>query len=105
MSKLLLVSVMVGGLVTGCSKKRIVECDEFVATAEKLAKCEKLPAESRSQISAGTKSIKDALKLLDDAGGADQAPADALNQMRDMCKSQNKAIVDEFSKIAPECMK
>ena len=30
MNKLLVVCVVVGGLVTGCSKKRVAECDEFV---------------------------------------------------------------------------
>jgi hypothetical protein len=105
MNKLVLVCVVVGGLVTGCKSKRIVECDEFVATAEKLAKCDKVPAAQQQQISSATKTIKDALKMLDDAGGADQAPTEVLNQMKDMCRSQNKVIVDEFTKIAPECVK
>ena len=105
MNKLLLVCVVVGGLVTGCSKQRVAECDEFVTTIDKIAKCEKLPAESRKQVAESGKTIKDALKLIDDAGGVGDAPKDLVDQLRDTCKTQNKTVVDEYMKLMPECMK
>ncbi len=105
MNKLLLVCVVVGGLVTGCTKQRIAECDELVATADKIAKCEKLPAESRKSVAEAGKTMKDALKMMDDAGGVGEAPKDLVNQLRDTCKTQNKTIVDEYTKLMPECMK
>jgi hypothetical protein len=105
MNKLLLVCVVVGGLVTGCTKKRVAECDEFVATIDKIAKCEKLPAESRKQVAESGQTIKDALKMIDDAGGVGDAPKDLVDQLRDTCKTQNKTVVDQYMKLMPECMK
>ena len=105
MNKLLLVCVVVGGLVTGCTKKRVAECDEFVATIDKITKCEKLPAESRKQVAESGQTIKDALKMIDDAGGVGDAPKDLVDQLRDTCKTQNKTVVDEYMKLMPECMK
>lgn len=105
MNKLLLVCVVFGGLVTGCTKKRVAECDAFVATIDKIAKCDKLPADSRKSIEASGKSIKDALKLIDDAGGIGDAPQDLVQQMRDTCKTQNATIVEQYTKLAPDCMK
>ena len=105
MNKLLLVCVVAGGLVTGCTKKRVAECDELVATIDKIAKCDKLPAESRKAIEESAKTIKDALKLIDDSGGVGDAPADLVQQMRDTCKTQNKSVVDQHMKLMPECMK
>lgn len=105
MNKLMLCAVIVSGLVTGCKKERVAECDEFVATIDKVAKCEKLPAETRKQISESGKTIKDALKQIDDAGGIGNAPKDLVDQMRDTCKTQNKTVVDEYTKLMPECMK
>lgn len=105
MNKLLLVCVVVGGLVTGCTKKRVAECDEFVATIDKISKCEKLPAESRKQVAESGQTIKDALKMIDDAGGVGDAPKDLVDQLRDTCKTQNKTVVDEYMKLMPECMK
>jgi hypothetical protein len=109
MNKLLQVCVVVGGSIlflgTGCTKKRVAECDEFVATIDKIAKCEKLPAESRKAVAESGQTIKDALKMIDDAGGVGDAPKDLVDQMRDTCKTQNKTIVDEYTKLMPECMK
>jgi len=105
MNKLLLCCVVVGGLVTGCTKKRVAECDEFVATIDKISKCEKLPAESRKSVADSGQTIKDALKMIDDAGGVGDAPKDLVDQLRDTCKTQNKAVVDQYTKLMPECMK
>ncbi len=105
LNKLLLVCVVAGGLVTGCTKKRVAECDEFVVTIDKIAKCDKLPAESRKSIEESAKSIKDALKLIDDVGGVGDAPQDRVQQMRDTCKTQNATVVEQYTKLAPDCMK
>jgi hypothetical protein len=105
MNKLLVVCVVIGGLVTGCSKQRVAECDAFVATIEKISKCEKLPAETRKQVAESGKTIKDALKAIDDVGGVGEAPKDLVDQLRDTCKTQNKTVIDDYTKLMPECMK
>lgn len=109
MNKLVVSLALVGGsflaLGTGCSKERVKECDEFVATMDKLASCEKLPADARKQIGESSKMIKDALKQIDDAGGTGNAPKDLVDQMRDTCKTQTKTVVDEYTKLMPDCLK
>jgi hypothetical protein len=105
MNKLLLACGVAAVLAAGCSKKRVVECDEFVKTAEKLASCDKLPEGSRSSVAAAAKQIKDMLQMVDDAGGFDSAPAETVDQMRQACKSQNTRIVEEMQKTFPDCLK
>jgi hypothetical protein len=107
MNKLVRVLVLGSALAlgVGCSSKRIKECDALVATAEKLEKCDKLDAKSRAEIAGATKTIRGALKMLDDVGGADQAPADQVDQLRKTCQQQNDSIVSLYEKVAPECLK
>jgi hypothetical protein len=105
MNKLLLACGMTALLVSGCSKKRVAECDDFVKTAEKLGTCEKLPESARTSVAASAKQIKDMLQMVDDAGGFDSAPAETVDQMRQACKSQNTRIVEEMTKTFPECLK
>ena len=93
------------GLATACSSKRIKECDDLVATAEQLEKCDQLDAASRADISTATKQIRGALKMLDDVGGADKAPAEQIELLRTNCKSQNEMIRDMYAKAAPDCLK
>lgn len=88
----------------GCSKKRIAECDEFVATVEKIARCEQLPASSRPQVEASAKAIKDALEMVDQAGGLGSAPADLVKTLRDTCRTQDRAIIEQYSKLMPDCL-
>ncbi len=88
-----------------CSKKRVAECDDFVATAEKLAKCDKLPEAQREAVSSGAKQIKDMLKMVDDAGGFDNAPKETVDELRSTCKGQNDRVVEEMKKTFPECLK
>jgi hypothetical protein len=105
MNKLVLACGMAALLVSGCSKKRVTECDDFVKTAEKLAKCEKLPEGARTSVAASAKQIKDMLQMVDDAGGFDSAPAETVDQMRSACRSQNTRIVEEMTKTFPDCLK
>ena len=105
MNKLLLACGVAALLASGCTKKRVAECDEFVKTAEKLGKCEKLPEGARTSVTAAAKQIKDMLQLVDDAGGFDSAPAETVDQMRQACKSQNTVIVEELQKTFPDCLK
>lgn len=105
MSKLVVACAVAAVLAAGCSKKRVVECDDFVKTAEKLGKCAKLPEGSRATIGAAAKQIKDMLQMVDDAGGFDSAPAETVDQMRSTCKSQNTRIVEEMQKTFPDCLK
>lgn len=101
----LLIGVLVLGSMAGCSKKRVAECDAFVETIEKLSKCDKIPADQRTQVAESAKQIKDALKMIDDAGGVGDAPEDLVRQMRDTCKTQNTTVIEQFQKVAPECVK
>ena len=107
MNKLSLVLGLGLGLAgtAGCSKKRVAECDAFVETVEKISKCDKIPAEQRTQLAESAKSIKEALKMIDDAGGVGDAPADVVKQMRETCGTQNRTVIEQFQKVAPECVK
>ena len=101
----LLIGVLVLGAMAGCSKKRVAECDAFVETIEKLSKCDKIPANERTPVAESAKQIKDALKMIDDAGGVGDAPEDLVRQMRETCKTQNTTVIEQFQKVAPECVK
>jgi len=105
MNKLLLACGVAAVLASGCSKKRVAECDEFVKTAEKLSKCDKLPESARSSVGTAAKQIKDMLQMVDDAGGFDAAPKETVDEMRSTCKSQNTRIVEEMQKTFPDCLK
>ena len=104
MNKLLIAAAALA-LAAGCSKERVAECDAFVETIEKISKCDKLPAEQRNQVAESGKQIKDALKMIDDAGGVGDAPEDLVRQLRDTCKTQNTTVIEQFQKVAPECVK
>jgi hypothetical protein len=104
MNKLLIVALVFAG-AAGCSKKRVAECDAFVETIEKISKCDKLPADQRTAVSESGKQIKDALKMIDDAGGVGDAPEDLVKQLRDTCKTQNTTVIEQFQKVAPDCVK
>lgn len=88
-----------------CSKERVKECDAFVATIEKIEKCDKLDASARDRIKGSAQMIKNALKMLDDAGGAGNAPEAQLDQLRQTCKSQHDTVVELYGKVAPDCLK
>jgi hypothetical protein len=105
-NKLLVVGAVVAGVMSvGCTKKRVAECDDFVATIDKIASCSKLDEKARGEIAKSSKQIKDALKMIDDAGGVGNAPADHVQPLRDTCKTQQKTVVDEYMKLAPDCFK
>ena len=105
MNRLVLAWGMAALLGSGCSKKRLAECDDFVKAAEKLSTCEKLPEGARTTVGAAAKQIKDMLQMVDDAGGFDAAPAETVDQMRSACKSENTRIVEEMQKTFPDCLK
>jgi hypothetical protein len=107
MNKLVSVCAVTAALIVGagCSKKRVEECDAFVATVEKIAKCDKLPEDQRKTVAESAKTIKDALKMIDDAGGVGDAPQDLVKQLRDTCKTQDVQVTDTFKKLQPDCVK
>jgi hypothetical protein len=97
--------VAVGLLASGCSAKRVAECDDFLGTIEKLSTCDQLPAPARTQIQGSAKTMRDALKMLEDAGGVGSAPADLVTSMRDTCRTQNRSIREQYAKLSPDCLK
>jgi hypothetical protein len=90
-------------LVMGCGKTKIKECEALVVTAQKIEKCDKIPASNRQEISRGVSQIKEALKVLEDVG--DQAPKDQLEMLAKTCQGQNDKIRELYEKVAPECLK
>ena len=92
-------------LAPGCGNKRLAECDAFQKTVDKLAACKSLPEEARTSVQSTSKQLKQLFDGLDSAGGVDSAPDDVKKQLRDTCKSQNDAIVEVYSKVAPDCLK
>ena len=100
MNKLILLALLAAA---ACSKTKIKECEALVSTAEKIEKCDKVPAENRTQIKQGVEQIRTALKMLEDVG--DQAPKDQLEMLARTCKEQNDQIRTMYEKVAPECLK
>jgi hypothetical protein len=96
-------ALLVALVLAACSKTKVKECDDLVALAEKIEKCEKIPAESRTQITTGIDQIRKALKMLEDVG--DQAPREQLEALGKTCKMQSDRIREMYEKVAPECLK
>lgn len=89
-------------LCAACSKTKIKECEEFVRLAEKIEKCEKLPASSRQSMTSAIKTMKGALKQIEDVG--DQATKEQLDMLAGSCKRQHDNLVRLYEKSAPECI-
>ena len=98
---LLVALVAFGGWGCG-SKNKVKECDELVALAEKFQTCDKIPASTRDMVARGFESIRNALKMLEDAG---DVPKDQLDMLAKTCKSQVARIRESYDKVAPECLK
>ena len=96
-------ALLIALVIAGCSTTREKQCDDLVALAEKIEKCEKIPADSRKGITGGVEQIRKALKMLEDVG--DQAPKEQLEALGQTCKSQSDRIRDMYEKVAPECLK
>src|SRR5262245_33004590 len=95
---------MIAVFAIGCSSKtRIKECDDFVAVAEKLEKCEQIPAASRTSITCAVDQVRKMLKLLEDVG--DQAPKSQLDTLAQTCRTQSDSIRKMYEKAAPDCLK
>jgi hypothetical protein len=91
-------------LVAGCGKKtKVKECEDLVALAEKIQKCEQIPEASRTSISSGVASIKNALKTLEDVG--DQAPKEQIEMLAKTCQRQVEQVRSQYEKVAPDCLK
>ena len=97
---LLVAAILIAG---ACSKTKVKECEALVSTAEKIEKCEKIPAENRADIKRGVEQIRTALKMLEDVG--DQAPKSQLDMLAKTCQTQNDKIRELYEKVAPECLK
>ena len=93
--------------VAACGKpKHLPECDEFVATVDKIVSCKTLPASAdRAQLEQARKTITGAFDMMDQAGGIEKAPKDVQENLRSTCKAQNSAIVEVYTKVAPDCLK
>ena len=101
--KAALLVLLVASTLGACKKTRVKECDDLVALAEKIEKCEKIPPESRKAMTAGIEQIRSALKTLEDVG--DQAPKEQLELLGRTCKGQVDQIREMYEKVAPECLK
>ena len=100
----LLLALAVPLATAGCGKKtKVKECEDLVALAEKIEKCDKIPEGSRKSITSGVQSIKSALKTLEDVG--DQAPKEQLEMLGKTCQGQTDRIREMYEKVAPECLK
>jgi hypothetical protein len=93
--------VAIGLGLGGCAKKRIPECDSLAHTIEKIGACPKVPDAQRNVILESAKTIRDSLKMIDDAGGVADAPADLVNSMRDACKTQDASLKLKYA----DCLK
>lgn len=89
----------------GCGNKRLAECEAFQKTVDKLATCKSLPAEAKTAVQGSSKQLKELFDSLDAAGGMNSAPDDVKKELRETCRQQNDAIVEVYSKVAPDCLK
>jgi uracil phosphoribosyltransferase len=96
-------AALIALVLASCSKTKVKECEDLVAVAEKIEKCEKIPAASRASITQGVGQIRNALKMLEDVG--DQAPKEQLEMLGRTCKTQTDKIREMYEKVAPECLK
>ena len=96
-------AVLIALVLVGCSKTKVKECDDLVALAEKIERCEKIPADSRKQLAVSIDTIRKTLKALEDIG--DQAPKEQLEALGAACAAQSGRIRDMYEKVAPECLK
>jgi hypothetical protein len=85
----------------GCAKKRIPECDVLAKKFETIAACSKLPDDQRKTVLDSAKTIRDSLQMLEELGGAADAPADLVNSIRDTCKTQGAAVTQMYA----DCLK
>ena len=96
-------ALLVALVLAGCSKTRVKECEDLVALAEKIEKCEKIPAESRQRMAGNIEQIRKALKVVEDVG--DQAPKEQLETLGRSCRAQSDTVREMYEKVAPECLK
>jgi hypothetical protein len=85
----------------GCAKKRIPECDSLAKSIETIAACPKVPDDQRSTIRDSANAIRESLKVIDEAGGVADAPADLVSSMRDACKTQDASLKEMYA----DCLK
>jgi hypothetical protein len=95
--------VLALALVAGCSKTRIKECDDFVRTAEAIARCETLPQSTRESMKRPLAMIKSSLQGIDDLG--DQVTKAQLEALGRTCQRQHDTIRELYGKSAPECLR
>lgn len=98
----LVLAISTLGSVAGCKKNKVKECEDLVALAEKIQKCDKIPEASRTAISSSVSSIKNALKTLEDAG---EAPKEQLDMLAKTCQGQVEQVRAQYEKLAPDCLK
>jgi hypothetical protein len=97
MKKTLLFAALLS--VGACKKTKIKECDDFMATAEKIQKCDTLPQSTRDSLAKALDTMRDGLKQ------ADGAPQSQIDLVARTCKDQHDTILRVYEKSAPECLK
>jgi hypothetical protein len=85
----------------GCKSKSIAECDTYLAHAEKIASCAKIPETTRGTLKTVVKEMRDRLGQAD----LDNAPDELIDMLRKTCASTDKTLVDQYNKLLPECLK
>lgn len=91
--------IALGG--AGCKSKTIAECDAYMAHMDKIASCAKIPASSQETLKKLVKEMRDKLGQAD----LDNAPDEMIEMLRKTCISTDKTLVDEYTKMLPECLK
>jgi hypothetical protein len=71
----------------------IPECDDYIKTMDKYAKCDKLPAEAKKAMLDGFEQGKQAWAAVANA------PAEAKTQMASGCKAGNDAAVQALTQL------
>ena len=84
-------------VAAGCAHPaRVPECDDLVGLTEQLAKCPKIPADSRAKIAAVRAKLDELLE------GTSASVQDGLPRT---CRAQREALAQAYAQFAPNCLK
>jgi hypothetical protein len=99
-SRIAIVALVVA-LGAACSKKRIAECDSYIATMEKIARCKALPEGSGKTLLDTAKGMRQRLDDVD----LEKARDEDVEWLRDICLRSKKTVVETYTEHLPECLK
>jgi hypothetical protein len=92
--------------LAACKKPApLAECDQLRATIDRIGACATLTPDAKAEVARARDQLAQILQLIDQAGGADRAPAELRDSVKETCRAQNDGIVEAYRAVAPDCVK